>query len=191
MEDNLFTLEIPKVTNNIFNFNERQSSSIIDSSVSGIFSVLMSFGCCAPIICTPQPQQTTSKGLSSLICGKLESKIRNHLINTKSSLSLSNPQASSNQPRPLLIILDRRIDLAGPLKHSASYNALIDEILGINSNQIQIPGGKSFDIDRRDWFWRDNSIKSFPKVAEAVELALKSYKTEYDRVLQTDRKSVV
>ena len=183
MEDNLFTLEIPKVNNNIFNFNERQCSSIIDSSVSGIFSVLMSFGCCAPIICSPQ--QSPTPGLSSLICGKLESKIRNHLINTKSPLSLSNPQASPNQPRPLLLVVDRRIDLAGPLKHSASYNALIDEILGINSNQIQIPGGKSFDIDRRDWFWRENSTKSFPKVAEAVEIALKTYKTEYDRVLQT------
>jgi sec1 family domain-containing protein 1 len=181
LEDNLFTLEIPKVTSNIFNFNERQSTSIIDSSVSGIFSVLMSFGCCAPIICT----QKQAPGLATLICGKLESKIRNHLINTKSQLSLSNPQASTNQPRPLLLVVDRRIDLAGPLKHSASYNALIDEILGINSNQIQIPDGKLFDIDRRDWFWRENSTKPFPKVAEAVELALKTYKIEYDRVLQT------
>ena len=180
----MFTLEIPKVTGHLFNFNESKSSSIVEGSVSGIFSVLMSFGCNAPIICTPQ-QSTNSSNLTSLICGKLESKIRNHLINTKSPLSLSNPQASPNQPRPLLLVIDRRIDIAGPLKHSASYNALIDEILGINSNQIQIPGGKSFDIDRRDWFWRENSTKSFPKVAEAVESALKTYKIEYDRVLQT------
>lgn len=183
LEDNLFTLDIPKVIGKVLDFDEISSTSIVENSVSGIFSVLMSFGCCAPIICTSSQQQKS--GLSTLICGKLESKIRNHLINTKSPLSLSNPQASPNQPRPLLLVVDRRIDLAGPLKHSASYNALIDEILGINSNQVQIPGGKIFDIDRRDWFWRENSTKSFPKVAEAVETALKAYKTEYDRVLQT------
>lgn len=140
----------------------------------------MSFGCCAPVICTPQDGEFVKK-----VCGKLESKIRNHLINTKSPLSLRNPQTSPNQPRPLLLVVDRTIDLAAPLKHSSAYNALIDEILGLNSNQIQISGGKSFDIDRRDWFWRENSTKSFPKVAEAVESALKAYKTEYDRVLQT------
>lgn len=144
----------------------------------------MSFGCCAPVICSPNLSE--SSDLIKTISSKLENRIKNHLINTKSPLSLSNPQASSNQSCPLLLLIDRRIDLAGPLKHSASYNALIDEILGLNANQIQIPGGgKTFDIDRRDWFWRENSIKSFPKVAEAVESALKTYKSEYDRVLQT------
>lgn len=183
LEDNLFTLEIPKVTNLLFS-SEIPSASVIDTTASGIFSVLMSFGCCAPIICSPSynDKNTLAKG----VCGKLESKIKNHLINTKSPLSLSNPTVSPNQPRPLLLVIDRTIDLAAPLKHSSAYNALIDEILGLNSNQIQIAGtGKSFDIDRRDWFWRENSTKAFPKVAEAVESALKIYKTEYDRVLQT------
>ena len=180
LEDNLFTLEIPKVTGRLF--NSESSSTLIDTTASGIFSVLMSFGCCAPVICSPAAENALVRG----ICGKIESRIKNHLINTKSLLSLSNPQASPNQPRPLLLVVDRRIDLAAPLKHSSAYNALIDEILGLNSNQIQIATtGKSFDIDKRDWFWRENSTKSFPKVAEAVESALKAYKTEYDRVLQT------
>ena len=177
----MFTLEIPKVMSSIF--NPRDISAIVDGTASGIFSVLMSFGCCAPLICAPSFSENSD--LIKSICVKLESRIKNHLINTKSPLSLGNPQASPNQPRPLLLLVDRRIDLAGPLKHSASYNALIDEILGLNSNQIQIPGGKSFDIDRRDWFWQENSTKSFPQVAEAVESSLKLYKTDYDRVLQT------
>ena len=183
LEDNLFTLEIPKVIGRLFTSNE-SASTVIDNTASGIFSVLMSFGCCAPIICSPSSDESFS--FTKGICGKLESRIKNHLINTKSPLSLSNPQASPNQPRPLLLVVDRRIDLAAPLKHSSAYNALIDEILGLNSNQIQIAStGKSFDIDKRDWFWRENSTKSFPKVAEAVESALKAYKSEYDRVLQT------
>ena len=183
LEDNLFTLEIPKLTGRLFSPNDASSLPVIENTASGIFSVLMSFGCCAPLICCPQGDNNSFiKG----VCGKLESRIKNHLINTKSPLSLSNPQASPNQPRPLLLVVDRRIDLAAPLKHSSAYNALIDEILGLNSNQIQITAtGKSFDIDKRDWFWRENSTKSFPKVAEAVESALKAYKTEYDRVLQT------
>lgn len=186
LEDNLFTLEIPKVTRLLFSSPELPSpSAVIDSTASGIFSVLMSFGCCAPIICSPS-SSSSENSLAKGVCSKLESRIKNHLINTKSPLSLSNPSASPNQPRPLLLVVDRRIDLAGPLKHSSAYNALIDEILGLNSNQIQIAAtGKTFDIDKRDWFWRENSTKVFPKVAEAVESALKTYKTEYDRVLQT------
>ena len=136
LEDNLFTLEIPKVTGRLF--NSESSSTLIDTTASGIFSVLMSFGCCAPVICSPAAENALVRG----ICGKIESRIKNHLINTKSLLSLSNPQASPNQPRPLLLVVDRRIDLAAPLKHSSANNALI-------------------------------------------ESALKAYKTEYDRVLQT------
>jgi sec1 family domain-containing protein 1 len=185
LEDSLFTLDIEKCLSRVLGAKDGLEG-IVDRSVSGLFSVLMSFGGNAPIICLKEDEAGDS--LVKNICSKLESRIKSHLINTKSPLSLDSSHTSStsnaHQSRPLLLVLDRRVDLAAPLKHSSTYNALIDEILGLDANRVQI-GSKSFDIDRRDWFWRENSNKSFPKVAEAVEVALKTYKQEYDRVLQT------
>lgn len=156
----------------------------------------MSFGGLAPVLCALKPRGSSvaltdsqqPSSLSQAVVARLESRIKSHLINTKSTLAMS-PQSDNNlsASRPLLIVADRFVDLSGPIKHSSAYNALIDDILGLRANKVTLPPpvGKSFDIDMRDWIWRDNATRPFPNVAEAVESALKAYKADYDRVMQT------
>lgn len=169
-------------------FSSSGNEKLIEKISSGLFSTLMSFNdfssTSAPVLCTLKEKKdlistSASDDLAELIRVKLENRIKNHLINTKSTQS-----TQITQQRPLLILLNRSIDLSSPLKHSSAYNALVDDILGINMNCIKI-SAKSYDIDRRDWLWRDNSCKPFPCVAECVENSLKSYKNDYDKIVQT------
>lgn len=184
LEDNLFSLEIPRT----FKCISAPDSAVVDQISSGLFSVCMSFASAAPVICTLTKSAQDSASLCQQVSARLEGRIRSHLINTKSSLAMTPTAAKSvTASRPLMIIVDRLIDLAGPIKHSSAYNALIDDILGLQGNKITLPPpvNKSFDIDRRDWLWRENATRPFPNVAEAVETALKTYKSDHDRVMQT------
>ncbi len=184
----MFTLEITKVLPAVLGSPEAQ---LVDQLSSGLFSVCMSFGGLAPVICALKPSSSSlsdsSASLSQAVAARLESRIKSHLINTKSALAMTPQSGSPSASRPLLIIADRLVDVTGPIKHSSTYNALIDDILGLQANKVTTPApnSKSFDIDMRDWIWRDNATRPFPNVAEAVEAALKSYKTDYDRVMQT------
>lgn len=172
----MFSLQVPSV----FKCLSESDSIIADRIVSGLFSVCMSIGGSAPVLCAPK---STGNDLKQIVMTRLESKIRSHLINTKSALAMTSTTNSSTS-RPLVIIADRMIDLAGPIRHSSAYNALIDDILGLQDNKVTL-NAKSFDIDMRDTIWRENATKPFPSVAAAVESALKTYKTDYDRVMQT------
>lgn len=184
LEDSLFSLEIPRVFKSI----SAPDSATVDQISSGLFSVFMSFASAAPVICTLTKSAQDPTSLCLQVSSRLEGRIRSHLINTKSSLAMTPAAAKSiSASRPLLIIVDRLVDLAGPIKHSSAYNALIDDILGLQGNKVSLPApvNKSFDIDRRDWLWRENATRPFPNVAEAVETALKTYKSDHDRVMQT------
>ncbi len=185
----MFTLEIPHILPAITGAVDAQ---LVDRLSSGLFSVCMSFGGLAPVICAVKrgaglSDSCATGSLSQAVAARLENRIKTHLINTKSPLAMTGQSGSSSASRPLLIVADRLVDLTGPIKHSSAYNALIDDILGLQANKVNltVPVAKSFDIDMRDWIWRENATKPFPSVAEAVESALKSYKNDYDRVMQT------
>ena len=55
------------------------------------------------------------------------------LISTPSIESLN-----SDRPRPLLLIFDRTADMAPPLLHTSTYQALIDDLLDHHLNRVTI-----------------------------------------------------
>lgn len=69
--------------------------------------------------------------------------------------------------RPLLIVLDRNIDVATPLHHPWTYQALVHDVLDYQLNCVTVTDGpkdiehvaktkakiKSFDLGSRDKFW--------------------------------------
>ena len=73
---------------------------------------------------------------------------------------------SSSFSRPLLVILDRNLDLATPLHHTWTYQALAHDVLELQLNRITLPsqlpleGGaslreqeKTYDLLPSDKFW--------------------------------------
>lgn len=84
-----------------------------------------------------------------------------------------------------MILLDRNFDLAAPLKHSSTYNALVHDILTVKLNSVTLmgeDGPKMYDIDSRDNFWQRNAALPFPSVAENVDAALNQYKLDSQQI---------
>lgn len=82
---------------------------VVDKVVIGLFSVVVTMGV-IPII------RSTRGAAAELIAQKLDRKLRDHILNSKDNLfsSASNrPSSSAGTPtsRPVLIILDRNVDV--------------------------------------------------------------------------------
>uniref|UniRef100_A0A8C0D7Z3 Sec1 family domain containing 1 n=1 Tax=Balaenoptera musculus TaxID=9771 RepID=A0A8C0D7Z3_BALMU len=101
--------------------------------------------------------------------------------------------------RPLLVLVDRNIDLATPLHHTWTYQALVHDVLDFHLNRVNLeessgvensPAGarpkrknkKSYDLTPADKFWQKHKGSPFPEVAESVQQELESYRAQEDEV---------
>ncbi|MCO5554237.1 hypothetical protein L7F22_007765 [Adiantum nelumboides] len=104
-------------------------------------------------------------------------KIQEHVATSKdraiyfpAMLLQTNAWSSS---RPLVILIDRNIDLVPMLSHSWTYQALVNDVLDMKLNRVTVTSteaGKqqkrAYDLDNQDFFWRKNASTPFPQVAE-------------------------
>jgi hypothetical protein len=115
-EPDLFSLGMGKEaywTLNSAKPSDEELDSAIDRIVSGIFSVCATLGSIPIIRCPPG---TAAQAIAS----KLDRKLRDHVLNSKDNLFSTGgqrPNSGSFVPtsRPVLIILDRKVDLYVPL----------------------------------------------------------------------------
>lgn len=90
----------------------------------------------------------------------------------------------SHTPRltehPVLLILDRNIDLIPMLSHGWTYQALASDCLEMKLNRVVIsqPQKRSYDLDSKDFFWSKNAANPFPQVAEDIDTELNRYKQD-------------
>ncbi|KAJ8663937.1 hypothetical protein O0I10_000212 [Lichtheimia ornata] len=147
----------------------------IDKAVNSLFSVIVTMGV-IPIIRCPRGNA------AEMIATKLDSKLRDHVMNSRANL-FSN--SSSNLQRPVLILLDRNMDLTPMLSHSWTYQSLIHDVLEMKLNRITIEADekinqtrKSYDIENKDYFWSRNASNPFPQVAEDIDVELNKYKSD-------------
>ena len=157
----------------------------IDRIVSGLFSVSVTMGS-VPIIRCPQSE------LAKMIATKLDRKLRDHVLNSKDNLfTKSNTSAYTTPSRPVLIILDRNVDLVPMLSHSWTYQSLVHDVLKMHLNRITVEvtddethnsQPKSYDLNASDFFWASNASAPFPQVAEEIDKELTKYKTDAEEV---------
>lgn len=123
-----------------------------------------------------------------MVAQKLDRKLRDHVLNSRDN-NLFSAKASttgSAQSRPVLIIVDRNIDLVPMLSHSWTYQALVHDVLNMRLNRITVEtvedGGKvskkSYDLNSNDFFWAKNAGVPFPQVAEDIDAELTKYKED-------------
>ncbi|KAI0479714.1 sec1 protein [Xylaria cf. heliscus] len=158
---------------------------VVDRIVSGLFSVIVTMGV-IPIIRCP-------KGAAAdMIAGKLDRKLRDHILNSKDNLFNARPASSAGTPasRPVLIILDRNVDLNPMLSHSWTYQSLVHDVLNMKLNRITIETPvdednpakgvtkKAYDLTSADFFWEKNAALPFPQVAEDIDAELTRYKED-------------
>ena len=155
-----------------------------DRIAAGLFSTLATMGA-LPIIRSPRGNA------AELVARKLESKIREHITSSRGGSNLfSEAAGSSGHPswscsRPLLVLVDRNVDLVPMLAHSWTYQALVQDVLDLQLNRVTVvsnEGGisskKTYDLDSKDFFWSKNSATPFPQVAEDIDAELNRYKAD-------------
>ncbi|KAI8377346.1 Sec1-like protein [Blakeslea trispora] len=151
---------------------ESSIEETVDRSVNALFSVIVTMGV-VPIIRCPRGNA------AERIATKLDSKLRDHVMNSRTNLF----QSDSNQlQRPVLIMLDRSMDLTPMLSHAWTYEALVHDVLTMRLNRITIPDSdekkRSYDLDNKDFFWTKNASSPFPQVAEEIDSELNKYKRD-------------
>ncbi|CAG2112388.1 unnamed protein product, partial [Medioppia subpectinata] len=140
---------------------------------------------------------------AEMVAEKLDKKIRENLRDARNSLFNGGDMFGANVAltfqRPLLVVLDRNMDMATPLHHTWTYQALAHDVLDLKLNQVRIEEStgdksppavaskpkrpvKAYDLNPLDKFWEQNKGNPFPQVAEAVQEELESYRSSEDEV---------
>ncbi|KAJ3242577.1 Vesicle trafficking between the ER and Golgi [Chytriomyces hyalinus] len=200
LEERLFSLNFSntyKVLNDATS-TDRTIDAVTESIVSSLFSVVATMGVVPIIRC---PRGNAAAGVAQ----KLDQRIREHIMNSRNNNLFSEPSASSSSPsamasslssnssaRPVLILLDRNVDLASMLAHTWTYSTLVHDLLDLHLNRVNIETEdkgrkikKTFDIDAHDFFWVKNSGNPFPQVADDVNSEITRYKKDVEDVTKT------
>ncbi|KAL4875646.1 Sec1-like protein [Aspergillus karnatakaensis] len=169
--------------------SDEDLDAIVDRIVSGLFSVSVTMGA-IPIIRCPKG------GAAELIATKLDRKLRDHILNSKDNLFSANKKSIPGVPsaRPVLVIVDRNVDLVPMLSHSWTYQSLVQDVLQMRLNRITIetpvdefnPASgvtkKAYDLGSNDFFWKRNAGAPFPHVAENIDAELTRYKEDANEI---------
>ncbi|KAJ1515517.1 Vesicle trafficking between the ER and Golgi [Coelomomyces lativittatus] len=179
LEDHFFSLAIENVLPliNRLNVSESQIDSLIDRIASSLVGVCATLGT-VPYLRFPKGNAAES------IARKLESKLRDSLLNSKNGLF------QHDGPRSILLLLDRQSDYSVMMGHTWIYSGLMHDVLDFKMNRVSFMSTesgklvkKSFDINSSDFFWKKYADVPFPDVAEQVDKELTQYKKEAQDLL--------
>lgn len=197
LEDDMFILKhqnsdaLSYYTINRANTSDTEMEEIMGTIVDSLFSLFVTIGN-VPII------RALKGSAAEMVAIKLEQKIRENLWDARNNLfHMDATQAGTfSFQRPLLIILDRNVDMATPLHHTWTYQALGHDVLELALNRVAIDddetdkghGGakrkqkNSYDLDANDKFWKTHKGSPFPTVAEAIQEELEQYRNSEDEI---------
>uniref|UniRef100_A0A8C7GDX2 Sec1 family domain containing 1 n=1 Tax=Oncorhynchus kisutch TaxID=8019 RepID=A0A8C7GDX2_ONCKI len=176
---------------------DTEMEAIMDTIVDSLFCFFVTLGT-VPIIRCPRGNA------AEMVAVKLDKKLRENLRDARNSLFfffffLFFISPLFNQ-RPLFVLADRNLDLATPLHHTWTYQALIHDVLDFHLNRVSMdesvgsessPAGarpkkkknkKSYDLTSADMFWQKHKGSPFPEVAESVQEELDTYRAQEDEV---------
>ncbi|KAJ2159637.1 Vesicle trafficking between the ER and Golgi [Coemansia sp. RSA 552] len=185
-EENMFSLHFPDTFEAIHNpaMTDTAMSALIDRIVAALFSVLLTLKT-IPKICAPRGNA------AEMVATRLDAKLREHIMNSRHNLFAESAEDIVTQSRrPILVLLDRGLDLGTMLTHSWTYQALVHDLYDIRLNQVAIKQTddaghtttRSYDISAGDAFWESNAALPFPEVAINVDDASNAFKREADEI---------
>uniref|UniRef100_A0A8C4WV75 Sec1 family domain containing 1 n=1 Tax=Eptatretus burgeri TaxID=7764 RepID=A0A8C4WV75_EPTBU len=171
LEDDLFVLRARHAAS----FHELNRADARDSDIAvatdtmadGLFCFFVTLGA-VPIIRCPRGNA------AEMVAEKLDKRLRENL-----------------RDRPLLFLADRAVDLANPLHHSWTYQALVHDTMDLQLNRVTLPDGgpgraevpsarararsrTTYDLGQNDRFWQQHKFSLFPEVADAIQQELDS-----------------
>lgn len=196
LEDDFFILkhqqsdQLSYYAINRANTRDEEMEVLMDSIVDSLFALFVTLGN-VPIIRCPR------NSAAEMVARKLEKKLRENLWDARANLfHMDATQAGGGVfsfQRPVLLLLDRNMDLATPLHHTWSYQALVHDVLDLGLNLVYVEDEaavstgarkkpKACDLDRNDRFWVTHKGSPFPTVAEAIQEELESYRNSEEEI---------
>ncbi|CAM9193347.1 unnamed protein product [Choristocarpus tenellus] len=160
---------------------DEQVKNAIQSFASGLFGVLSTLGG-VPIIRAPVG------GSAQMVAEHLNKLLGDHLMGSGTGFN-TGPGGGIYQ-RPLVVVMDRSMDLVTALRHNSTYQALLDDVVDhrVNRVTVEMDGRegqpkrkKTYDVDsENDSFYRRFKGSPFPEAIEAngSELATVTQKEE-------------
>uniref|UniRef100_A0A8D0CKJ3 Sec1 family domain-containing protein 1 n=1 Tax=Scleropages formosus TaxID=113540 RepID=A0A8D0CKJ3_SCLFO len=165
--------------------------AIMDTIVDSLFCFFVTLGA-VPIIRCPRGNA------AEMVAMKLDKKLRENLRDARNSLFTGDTVGAGqfSFQRPLFVLVDRNLDLATPLHHTWTYQALIHDVLDFHLNRVTIEESvgpetgarpkkknkKNYDLTAADKFWQKHKGSPFPEVAESVQQELDTYRAQEDEV---------
>ncbi|XP_014208527.1 protein sly1 homolog isoform X2 [Copidosoma floridanum] len=164
---------------------DTEMDQIINVIVESLFSIFVTLGT-VPIIRCPKGNA------AEMVAKKLDKKLRENVWDARNTLFQGEGLRSNHFSfqRPLLIVLDRSVDMATALHHTWTYQALAHDVLELSLNRLVVEesAGKSAaggarsktracELDATDKFWLNHKGSPFPRVAEAIQEELEQYRT--------------
>lgn len=143
-EPNIYSLGMEKVYSALADpkIKEEDIEDLTNKIVTGLLSVVLTSGS-IPII------RASRGNAAEMIAQKLDEKLRNHVMNSRNQL---NNQSFSGQS-PVLIILDRNIDLVSMLTHSWTYQCLVNDVMKFSKNRITIETQADGKVTKSHMTW--------------------------------------
>lgn len=173
MKNSYFTLKNPKIT-------ETEVDDYVNQIVTSLHSVFATLGQIPFIRYQPS---TVGEAVAKRLCDSIGNAI---LSRTLSEIFSGNgSQFSGQECRPLLILIDRSIDVTTMVSHQWSYASLVQDVFEVNINRISHVDNKSkktvyYDIDSDDAFWEKNSSLTLPEVTENLSKDISECKIAFD-----------
>lgn len=168
--------------------DQEQVEKETDRIATGLLSVLATIGT-IPIIRAPRGSA------AELVARKLESKLREQSSQSRTATGLFAGGGASTawtKERPVLIIMDRHMDLVPMIAHSWTYQALVYDVLATKLNRVTVQDAekpaapkRSYDLDAKDYFWAQNAEIPFPQVAEDIDNELNKYRQEANEIMRS------
>ena len=198
LEKDMFTLNSSNSNlQSYYNLNKpdlknNEIVTIVESVVNSLYCIFVTLGT-LPVIRCPEGN------IAEMVAKSLNEKLGENFRDARNSFfsSISSQSSNSGMPmmsfqRPLLLIVDRNIDLATPLHHTWTYQALVHDLLEFNLNSVKIPSqidngdhkksSKVFNLGVSNTFWQEQKGKSFPEVADAVQQEIEKCKNNQEEI---------
>ncbi|OAF69302.1 SEC1 family transport protein SLY1, partial [Intoshia linei] len=121
---------------------------------------------------------------SEMIAKSLNKKLESAVRNDRNGL-FKNVQISANIP--VLIILDRNLDITSSIQHNWCYESLVNDLLTYKLNKVSFVEKENdklmeYNLPTTDEFWMTHKNRFFPLLAESIQVELDKYKTEEEKI---------
>ncbi|KAK1442743.1 Sec1 like protein [Babesia gibsoni] len=177
-----FSLQIPKCFKELYGLQADSCADVVlDMVVDRLFSVVVTMGS-LPIIRAPKiisPATTVAE--------KLNKKLYD-LINSRTQLGIS---LSGSFNRPVLVIMDRTVDLSSMIQHSWNYQPLLHDSFGINDDKVVLVTGDNakrttYDLESSDKIYQAIYRLPLSDVATHIASALDTYNSQIAKINKGD-----